>query len=136
MASSKEVKDYIAQWLQLGKHLEIGDQTITLTTVRQSHAYSPDYEILWQKISCPATAKQIYLSGCDQSIEDLLSPRWQIVNCYRCHGLIPTPLFQQGMCLGCPCADLPALPDVNLVMPHPPIDSQQRLQQVADRVAV
>lgn len=129
-----QVKDYVAQWLQLGKHLQIGQETITVQPVRQFHNYSPEYETLWQKISAPATAHQTYLSGVEPSIGDLLTARWQITDCYRCHGLIPTPSFHQGTHSDCPCADLPNFPDVNLVMPHPPIDSQARLQKVADRI--
>jgi len=134
MANSQFVKDYIAQWLQLGKQVMVGSAAVAPVPVRLADGYTPEFEHLWRWLASAAIAPQAYLAGTDQTIAQLLSDRWEIVPCARCYTLIPTPLFAIGSCPPCPCHDLPHLPNLDLVIPHPPVSAQVQLAEVADRL--
>jgi len=134
MADVQSVKDYIAQWLQLGKQILVGNQPVTQLTIRQRDGYTPEFESFWHWLSSEAIAPQAYLSGTEQTIAQLLSERWEILPCPRCHTLTPAPSFNTGYCPPCPCVDLPHLPNLDLVMPHPPVNSQAQLTRLSDRL--
>jgi len=134
MANSQSTKDYIAQWLQLGKQVIVGNAPVAQVPIRLADGYTPEFENLWRWLASAAIAPQAYLSGTDQTIAQLLSDRWEILPCARCHTLMPTPAFSVGSCPPCPCHDLPHLPNLDLVIPHPPVSSQAQLAQVAERL--
>jgi hypothetical protein len=134
MAHAQSVRDYIAQWLQLGKKIIVGDTPVAKVPIRGVGGYTPEFENLWHWLTSEAIAPQAYLSATDQTIAQLLSDRWEIVPCARCDTLIPMPASPTGYCPPCPCTDLPNLPNLDLVLPHPPINSQVQLAQLAERL--
>ncbi len=111
MASHAQVRHYIAYWFQLGKKVVIknGQETIRPEVVLMRDRYSQEFEECWQKIQSPDSG-DCYLEGTHQTIEELLSPKWEVNPCSRCSMPIPFPV--RGMppqC--CPCFDLPNWPD-------------------------
>jgi hypothetical protein len=140
MASLEQVKQYLAYWFQLGKPLIVdckmsnGCSTVLPQSVIQGDQYSPEFEACWQQITSGAW-KSSYLEGTVQTIEELLSPQWDISSCARCS--MPVPM----VCLGvqassnCPCADLPGWPNTELPQPRDPISSNHRLNHIRDRLS-
>ncbi|MEO1132700.1 MAG: hypothetical protein AAFX40_08340 [Cyanobacteria bacterium J06639_1] len=141
MASPSAVKAYLACWLQLGKAIDarINAQPDTLKpdSVVSLSALSLEFEQLWNDIKdCAACC---YLAGTDESIEDLLSDRWEITNCGRCGMHVPVLESGQVSSGPCPCADMmDAWPNAETLPPRlnaGAIDPTVcRLEQVRDRL--
>lgn len=134
MASSQQVKEYLASWLQLGKQVCVGIQQepVHIDHVVQGDRYSPEFEELWQYIQ-GRESKNCYLEGLDPSISELLSDSWEITDCARCQ--MPVSLPSAGIASPlCPCHDIPSWPNDELPRPRPPIDSSHRLQSICDRL--
>ena len=135
MASQEQVKAYLACWFQLGKKLISHDgQEIVLTdSVIKGDRYSPEFEACWQKIMAQG-GKNHHLEGAEPTIEDLLSPKWDILACARCN--MPTAKLELGLQpVNCPCFDLPSWPNFELPMPHPPIDSNVYMNKIKNRLS-
>lgn len=134
MATQTQVKNYLAYWFQLGKQViaDNGQKTYQPQTVIQGDRFSPEFEQCWNDI-LQGTTDAFHLQGTDQTIADLLSSRWEISNCSRCDMLIPTPEIVTAQVL-CPCNDVPDWPNEELPKPRLPINSNQHLSRVKDRL--
>jgi hypothetical protein len=94
MASRTFVKNYIAQWMQMGKSVSLSTQgeQVSIYKILDGEEYSSSFNQLWDEIST-TKADQAYLDGTDQTINDLLSDRWEIIGCARCSLLVLTCAF-------------------------------------------
>jgi hypothetical protein len=135
MASTDQVKQYLAFWFQLGKRLVVqNNPEIQLPkSVIQGDRYSPEFEACWQRIM-EIEGKNCYLEGTTQTIDQLLSSEWDVTDCARC--TMPVPMLSLGArSPGCPCEDMPQWPNNELPMPRVPVNSQAQLDQIRDRLA-
>ena len=127
MASEAQVKEYLACWLQLGKQLGLngGRNTISIQTVIADNSFSRDFEDCWNRLR-KNEAGVCYLDGTQVTVEQLLSPRWAIIDCARCSMPIPVPIA--GIAPNtCPCHNLDDWPNCELPMPRIPVNSEQML---------
>ncbi|MEM9091829.1 MAG: hypothetical protein AAGC93_24205 [Cyanobacteria bacterium P01_F01_bin.53] len=134
MASRTEVKSYLAHWFQLGKQVvsDDGYTTYQPTKVIQGDHFSPEFEDCWAHI-LETEGRAYYLKGTDQTIAQLLSPAWDIVNCARCE--MPIPLTQKELELhNCPCHDLPNWPNEDIPRPRLPINNHRHLSEMNERL--
>lgn len=130
MASPTEVKKYLAYWLQLGKKIIIPSRNLSLCPAKilQLDRYSVEFEECWALISDEKTG-DCYLEGTIQTIQELLSPKWEITDCARC--AMPVPIIQIGVhAEGCVCSDVEGWPNDELPKPREPINNQQRLENI------
>ncbi|NJR38420.1 MAG: hypothetical protein HC781_05730 [Leptolyngbyaceae cyanobacterium CSU_1_4] len=135
MASTHQVKQYLAFWLQLGKGLVVKNspEIQRPESVIQGDRYSPEFEACWQRVT-QSGGKNCYLEGTDQTLEQLLSSEWDVAACARCE--MPVPILTLGVrSPGCPCEDMPLWPNTELPMPRTPVDSQAQLHRIRDRLA-
>ncbi|NJM65800.1 MAG: hypothetical protein HC851_09140 [Acaryochloris sp. RU_4_1] len=134
MASPQQVKEYLACWLQLGKPIRVGlqQEPRQVERVIQGDQYSPEFEALWRYIRSPESG-DCYLEGMDPTIAELLSDRWEILECARCQ--MPTYLPSAGIASPlCPCHDLGNWPNNELPQPRAPVDSAGRLWSIHERL--
>lgn len=132
MASPEQVKQYLAYWFQLGKPLIAGDNRVLPQPVIQGNSYSSEFEDCWQQIMRNG-GRKYHLDGTLQSVEELLSPRWEITSCARCE--MPVPTMSLGIQpADCPCIDLPTWPNLELPRPRSPVDSNNQLNRIRDRL--
>ena len=134
MASEEKVKQYLAYWFQLGKKvlLRNGQETMLPKTVIEGDRYSREFESCWQHILESQTG-DCYLEGTEQSIQQLLSPAWDITSCARC--AMPVPTVSLGLpSPSCPCFDLPNWPNLELPQPRSPIDNSALLSKIKERL--
>lgn len=134
MASRIEVKHYLAHWFQLGKQVVSDDGQVSYSpqSVIQGDHFSPEFEQCWTEIM-KTEGDTYYLKGTDQTIAQLLSPVWDIVDCARCE--MPVPAAQKEITpYPCPCSDIPNWPNEEIPRPRLPVNSQQRLEALADRL--
>jgi hypothetical protein len=135
MASQKNVKRYLAYWFQLGKKVVINNGAATLQPreVINGDRYSDEFENCWQKIISPESG-DCYLEGTQETIAELLTPAWEVSPCARCS--MPVPVRNVGMPpLLCPCFDLTNWPNTELPAPRSPVNNQEQLTAIRDRVA-
>jgi hypothetical protein len=135
MASEHQVKQYLAYWFQLGKHVVIqdGKETLLPRPVIQGDRYSRDFEQGWQKV-LQAGADSCYLEGTNQTIGELLSSAWEINSCSRCSMPVPMRLVGVPDSQECPCFDLPDWPNSEIPQPRSPVNSQASLKGIRDRL--
>lgn len=134
MASSAQVKQYLAYWFQLGKKIQVngGKEALLPQPVIQGDRYSDEFENCWQRVTA-ADAGDCYLEGTSQTVAELLSPAWEVNPCARCE--MPVPVPNLGVkSLECPCNDLPSWPDTSIPQPRSPVSSQAQLSQIRDRL--
>lgn len=134
MASEHQVKQYLAYWFQLGKRVLIqnGQQAIKLQSIIAGDRYSDEFEACWKQIRDPQSGA-CYLEGTEQTIDELLSPEWEINACARC--AMPVPTRTIGMPPdSCPCFDLPNWPDNQTPQPRSPVSTQDSLSKLRDRL--
>lgn len=134
MASKEDVKRYLAYWFQLGKRVVIDNGAATLQPreVIKDDRYSDEFEKCWQRITSPDTG-DCYLEGTHETIAELLTPTWDVSPCARCN--MPIPVKNVGMPpLACPCFDLTSWPNSELPPPRCPIDTQEQLKMIRDRL--
>jgi hypothetical protein len=134
MASPLEVKHYLAHWFQLGKQVMSDDGRVSyrLQSVIWGDRFSPEFEQCWTEIM-QNKGEAYYLKGTDQTIAQLLSPAWEIVDCARCD--MPVPIAQKEIALHpCPCDDLSNWPNEEIPRPRLPINSRQRLDNLSARL--
>ncbi len=116
MASTQEVRQYLAHWFQLGKKVAVPDQESIFTKkVLQGNTYTIEFEACWQQtINQP----HAYLEGTDQTIVELLTDCWDVVDCARC--TMPIPLRAAGLIQNqsCTCQDLPTWPNTQVPLPR------------------
>ncbi len=71
-----------------------------------------------------------YLEGTSQTIQELLSPQWEISSCARCE--MPVPMIQLGMQPNtCTCSDLDNWPNNELPPPREPVSSREKLRTIS-----
>lgn len=134
MASESQVRQYLAYWFQLGKSVLIrnGKESLKPMTVIAGNRYSDEFEAVWRLILSPESG-DCYIEGTEQTIAELLSEAWEISPCARCS--MPVPTRSLGLpSLSCPCSDLPGWPDNQTIQPRSPVNSQDRLLQIRDRL--
>lgn len=134
MASETQVKRYLAYWFQLGKKVMLHNEAKTLLPqpVIQGDRYSDAFEQCWQQITSP-DAGGSYLEGTQETIAQLLTPEWEIHPCARCD--MPVVARNLGMPpLVCPCFDLSNWPNPELPAPRSPVNTQQQLQAIYERL--
>lgn len=136
MASPNAVKKYLAYWFQLGKKLIIAnqDQAILLTKVVNGDRFSTEFEECWQLVSNPQTG-DCYLEGTSNTIQELLTPKWEITPCARCE--MPVPIIDVGVQnLICVCSDLDNWPNNELPPPREPVNNQEKLKSIRQSLGV
>jgi hypothetical protein len=137
MASRTLVKNYVAQWMQMGKTVSLSAQgeQVHIYKILQGEKYSPSFNKIWDEISTSAKSQEAYLSGTDQTISDLLDNKWEIIACARCNLLVPSVDIGPRIPVCCPCDDLPNHPNLDLVAPHVPVTLASHLEDLCDRLA-
>lgn len=134
MATEEQVKRYLAHWFQLGKKvlLHNGQEELLPKPIFLGNSYSYQFENCWQRITAPHSG-DCYLEGTNQTIQELLSSAWDIIECARCQMLIPiSNSGNQGT--NCPCFDLPTWPNTELPLPHFPVDNRKYLSDICQRL--
>ena len=132
MAKSQQVKNYLAYWFQLGKkiiHIS-QDKSFKPQKVLIPHGYSSEFEKIWTLVSLKNQRYQYYLEGTSQTIEDLFSSKWDIVECARCS--MPIPILEKGHQKDntCICNDLDNWPNNKLPRPRLPANTQEKLTRI------
>jgi hypothetical protein len=134
MASANLVRQYLAYWFQLGKKVFTGNgqEAFLPQTVLKGAYYSREFEECWLRISSSESG-DCYLEGTSETIAQLLTPEWEIIQCARCP--MPLPVRTVGMpAASCPCHDLPSWPNTEIPMPREPVSSQNHLNSIRHRL--
>ncbi|MDJ0592581.1 MAG: hypothetical protein QNJ72_21750 [Pleurocapsa sp. MO_226.B13] len=133
MASTTQVRTYLAYWFQLGKKLVWRNrETLLPKPVIVGNRFSPQFEECWQKIAS-VEGKDCYLEGNSQTIEELLSSAWEIDNCARCS--MPVPMIELGIQpLECLCSDMDNWPNDQLPAPRSPVNNYVQLNKIRARL--
>ncbi|MGK7877694.1 MAG: hypothetical protein AB4426_31645 [Xenococcaceae cyanobacterium] len=134
MASEQQVKQYLAYWFQLGKKVILHNDQEALLPQRviEGDRYSLEFERCWQRI-LRGDSGDCYLEGTEQTIQQLLTPSWDIEPCARCD--MPVPMIDLGIqSPNCTCNDLPTWPNKELPAPRSPVDTQKRLSEIRERL--
>jgi hypothetical protein len=134
MATTEEVRRYLAYWFQLGKKVLIGTSKVIFLpqSVLEGDQYSQEFEECWRKIISQPTG-DCHLEGTQETITELLTPAWEIVSCGRC--AMPVPMRNPGMpATFCPCHSLATWPNTELPLPRSPVNSQEHLIVIRDRL--
>lgn len=135
MASIERVRQYLAYWFQLGQGVvtQNGSKVILPKRVLLGNSYSPEFEASWQYI-ISGQAGDCHLQGTSQTIAELLSPEWEINPCARCSMPIAVPRPGMPTQFECPCTDLPTWPNSEVPMPRSPVNTQNHLSGLRDRL--
>ncbi|PZO38706.1 MAG: hypothetical protein DCF19_16015 [Pseudanabaena frigida] len=134
MASRTLVKNYLAQWMQMGKAVSLSNnEEVYISKIVQGEKYSAVFNKLWDEIST-TKAHEAHLSGTDQTISNLLSGQWDIIACARCSLLVPILDMGARAPVCCPCDDIPNHPNLDSVAPHFPIKMATYLGDLCDRL--
>lgn len=134
MAESATVKKYLAYWFQLGKKMILPNQGITLlpSKIYSHHGgdYSQEFEDCWNLINQKEN-QDCYLEGTSQTIQQLLSSKWEITDCARCS--MPVPMIDIGFqASGCMCGDMDNWPNNELPTPRNPVNNQSKLKKISE----
>ncbi len=133
MASTQEVRQYLAHWFQLGKKVTVPDQESIFTQkVLQGNTYTIKFEDCWQQI---IAQPQAYVEGTDQTIAELLTDRWDVVDCARCTMPIPLPAVGLPQNQSCTCHDLPTWPNTQVPLPRAAGAVETRTNDLRQRLA-
>ncbi|MDJ0508936.1 MAG: hypothetical protein QNJ64_06755 [Crocosphaera sp.] len=133
MASDEQVKKYLAHWFQLGKSVICPkrQETIRPQEIFQGHRYSAEFEKCWEKIV--HIEGDCYLEGTEQTIKQLLTPAWEIIDCPRCE--LPIPMTVAGVSSPvCTCFDLSGWPNNELPCPRLPANTNTHLHRLRRRL--
>lgn len=133
MASSGQVRQYLAHWFQLGKPVlqRNGSKQLLPQPVYLGSQYSQAFETCWEAIA--QTPYNYYLEGTDQAIAELLTAEWEINACSVCE--MPVPTRSIGLPpLSCPCHNLPTWPNTELPSPRSPVSTSSHLGDIRDRL--
>ena len=133
MASVQKVQSYLAYWFQLGKPVVFPhSQTQCLPSpIFQGSQLSGAFQHCWQTIL--QNSADSFLRGTDESIADLLSDEWDIVDCARC--VMPLPMLVHGIKSSpCPCGDLDSWPNSEVPQPRAGVCSSQQLDDIRQRL--
>ena len=133
MASTEQVKQYLTHWFQLGKYIICPKQQekIYPQVIFEEHHYSKEFEQCWQKIL--DIDADCYLEGTEQTIQQLLTPAWEIIHCPRCE--LPIPISVAGIpSTVCTCFDLSTWPNNELPAPRIPSNTTTHLHRLRQRL--
>jgi hypothetical protein len=136
MASTAELRDYFAYWLQLDKGLVLdGVQVEPIAVIQQDtlrgDRLSSAFEDLWARAL--RSPQKTYLDGTSVSLAELLTGEWEMVLCARCP--MPIPLKVGGGTEGaCPCHEMTDWPNSETIVPHLPVSTPDRLSKLCDRL--
>lgn len=134
MSSKQQVKRYLAYWFQLGKKVVIpkNNSLVLPQPVIVGEHYSQEFEDICQFIFSPDSG-DCYLQGTQQTIAELLLPQWEVDYCALCQ--MPIPIKKAGIPSHiCPCHDLLTWPNTELPAPRDPVNSQDSLRRIRDRI--
>ena len=133
MASTEQVKRYLAYWFQVGKPLisPHDGQRILPDTILAGDRYSSEFESCFQTL-LSSPYQDSHLEGTVHTLKELLSSRWEMMSCSRCS--MPIPIDEMGLITGCSCADLPAWPNTELPQPRCPKTVQEQLKFIHQRL--
>ncbi|MGK7890430.1 MAG: hypothetical protein AB4042_13925 [Leptolyngbyaceae cyanobacterium] len=134
MAAEYKVKQYLAYWFQAGKQLICPKfpDGYRLSSVLQGDRYSAEFENCWSYV-CRPESGNCYLDGMAQTVQELLTPEWEIVACARCE--MPVPMLELGINHhACPCSDLDLWPNFELPRPRSPVDTNAHLMAIHSRL--
>ena len=134
MASTTQVRTYLAYWFQLGKKLVLPNgETILPQPIITGDRFSSQFESCWQQISS-VDGENCYLKGSNETIADLLSSGWNINDCARCS--MPVAMVESGIqSLDCLCSDLDNWPNNEIPAPRSPVNSQAQLNKIRARLS-
>ena len=134
MASQKQVKDYLAYWFQLGKPVVMngGQEAYCPSPVVMGNSFSSEFEKCWSRIQ-EFEGRDCYLQGTSVTIEQLLSPEWEIQPCARCEMPVymPTVVLEHTLC---PCNDLAGWPNLDVPTPRLPVNNRTHLNNLSKRL--
>ncbi len=135
MASSQQVRAYLAHWFQLGKSviLQRSRRRCLPNPIFYHETYSSEFEDCWRDIQA-VDGQDCYLEGTDQTIAELLSPQWEINDCSRCVMPVPMAVGTIAQMQACPCQDLPSWPNEEIPKPRKTVDSQRYLGSIRDHL--
>ncbi|MBR8831791.1 MAG: hypothetical protein Cpurp_11375 [Chlorogloea purpurea SAG 13.99] len=130
MTQEAQVKKYLAYWFLLGKPIIInnGKETLLPKPIFVGQQYSPQFEACWQKITDKNNG-DCYLEGTQQTIQELLSPLWDLDPCARCSMPVPQKIGGAPV-LNCTCQDLENWPNSELPPPNLPSDNGVKLARI------
>ncbi len=130
MATNLEVKEYLAKWLQMGKKISMHRAEISLIKVISGADYTSEFEQLWHQ----AQRENAVLDGTNETIQDLLKPEWEILDCAVCE--MPVPSLGSGFreIKSCPCSDLDLHPNLETIAPRTPVVTSDYLQNISDHL--
>ncbi|MEM6253392.1 MAG: hypothetical protein AAF821_10765 [Cyanobacteria bacterium P01_D01_bin.156] len=134
MASQQEVQTYLAYWFQLGKsvHINNGQGTQRPMPVLEGGQFSRAFQDCWQAIIA-VEGRNCYLEGSTETIEELLSPQWEITDCALCS--MPTAMSNVMPVAGlCTCSDLDSWPNNEVPAPHMPINNKKHFSRLKTRL--
>ncbi|MGB8698164.1 MAG: hypothetical protein WCD18_02000 [Thermosynechococcaceae cyanobacterium] len=134
MALERDVKNYVACWMQLGTKvwLQGGQASCQVKAVIAGEQYSSDFEACWRQVSAPESG-DCYLDGTTVTLRDLTSDAWEIMHCARCDMPLAIPIA--GLAdAGCPCQGLANWPNTEIPIPHPPVESRNYLKNIQHRL--
>lgn len=135
MASTNQVRTYLAYWFQLGKKLvwHNGETSLLPQPIIQGDRFSAQFEECWQKV-ISIGGKDCYLEGTNETIEELLSSKWDIDGCAICK--MPVAIVNSGIqSLECICSDLDNWPNDQLPAPRSPLNNQVQLNRIRERLS-
>lgn len=134
MASTEQVRDFLAHWFQLGKPVVMGisGEEYLPSPVFADNRYSSAFEACWQQIISRG-GENCYLKGTDQTIATMLTPAWEIVSCSRC--TMPIVIRTAGTTTSaCPCGDLLTWPNLDVPTPRSAMAGQEKLDFIRERL--
>ncbi|MEE3717140.1 hypothetical protein V2H45_10320 [Tumidithrix elongata RA019] len=135
MATYNVVKDYLAQWMQVGKKvwLQSENRAVGIRKVIEGEKYAQEFESLWSEIST-TKANEAYLEGTEETIQDLLSNKWELVECARCS--LPVACLDMGAreISACPCSTMRLWPNLETIPPRKPVKTTRYLNNICDRL--
>lgn len=134
MASSLEVKQYLAHWFQLGRKVLVhnGDVALLPSKIFSETNYSAEFDRCWELILSDESG-DCYLEDTTQTIEELLTPKWDLLDCARCTMPVPVPIAGTAP-ETCPCVNLPHWPNQEVPSPRSQPAGKSKLLNIHDRL--
>lgn len=134
MASIQKVKNYLGYWFQLGKpvHIDGGRLISRPAPVIEGNRFSRAFSQCWQEIMAQQ-GRNCYLEGTSETIEQLLSSQWEIIDCARCSMPMAVHVVMP-VAQACPCDDLVTWPNDQLPAPRLPVSSKEHLENLKARL--
>ncbi|MGP0128653.1 MAG: hypothetical protein ACTMUB_05130 [cyanobacterium endosymbiont of Rhopalodia musculus] len=107
-------------------------QKLCPSQIFRGNTYSSEFESYWQYIF--AVDADCYLEGAEQTIQQLLSPEWEVVECARCRMPCPVAISESASPV-CLCVNLSSWPNTKLPSPRAAVDNKIYLARIQQRLA-